>query len=111
VEANVGSRAALGRWLEDLKPDGGANPYAGLEAAIAVAAKAKVPAADTIFLVAVTPPPEGTFLEDQRHISLEILADNAPLGIRIHAVGPSDGATAFYLHHLARQWGGSQVDG
>ncbi len=111
VTANATNRAALGRWLEELKPTWGADPYAGLEAALAMAAKARIPAADTIFLVAVTPPPEGTFLEDQRHISLEILADNAPLGIRIHAVGPSDGSTGFYLHHLARQWGGSHTEG
>jgi hypothetical protein len=111
VEATPSTRAALGQWLKALVAEPGADPYAGLEAALAMATKGKVAVADTIFLCAVTPPPEGTFLEDQRQISLEVVADNWMLGIRIHAVGPSDGSTGFYLHHLARQWHGSQVNG
>jgi hypothetical protein len=35
VEANAANRDALARWLDGLKPDGGADPYAGLDAALA----------------------------------------------------------------------------
>ncbi len=111
AEANAASRAALKEWLLELKPDTGADPFAGLEAALALAAKAKLPAADTIFLCALTPAPDGTLFEDPTHIMLEITAANALLGIRIHCVGRSDGSTGFHLHHVARQWGGSHVNG
>ncbi len=112
LEANAANRDALAQWLDGLKPDRGADPYAGLAAALALAArKAKVPVADTIFLVAATRPPEGTLFEDPRQVMLEITAGNALLGIRIHAIGPSDGATSFYLQYLAHQFGGSQVNG
>jgi hypothetical protein len=110
VESSAANREALAQWLEKLKPDGGADPYAGLQAALTLAGqKSKAPEADTIFLVAITKPPEGTLFEDPRQVMLEITAENALLGIRIHCVGPSDGGTSFYLQHLARQWGGSHV--
>ena len=112
VEANATNRDALAHWLDALKPDRGADPYAGLDAALTLAAKkAKVPAADTIFLAALTRPPEGTLLDDPRQVMLEITAENALLGIRIHALGPSDGSDSFYLQHLAAQWGGAHVNG
>jgi len=112
VEANGTNRDALAAWLEKLKPDQGADPYAGLDAALTLAArKSKPAAADTIFLAAVTKPPEGTLFEDPRQVMLEITAGNALLGIRIHCVGPSDGGTSFYLQYIANQWGGSHVNG
>ena len=112
VEANSANRDALTQWLDGLKPGRGADPYAGLDAALALAGrKAKVPAADTIFLAAATPPPEGTYFDDPRQVMLEITSENALLGIRIHAVGPSDGGDSFYLQYLARQFRGSHVNG
>jgi hypothetical protein len=111
VAANAASRDALAAWLEKLKPDRGADPYAGLEEALALAGgKSKIPLADTIFLAAVTKPPEGTLFEDPRQVMLEITAENALLGIRIHSVGPSDGSDSFYLQYLSRQWGGTHVN-
>jgi len=112
VDASRGNRDALAAWLEKLKPDRGADTYAGLEAALDLAGrKSKVPAADTIFLAAVTRPPEGTLFEDPRQVMLEITAENALLGIRIHCVGPSDGGESFYLQHLANQFDGTHVNG
>lgn len=112
VEANGTNRDALAKWLDGLKPDRGADVFAGLDAALEIAAKkSKVPLADTIFLAALTDPPEGTLFEEPRQVMLEITAENALLGIRIQCVGPSDGRTSFHLHHLANQFRGLQVNG
>ncbi|MCK6460712.1 MAG: VWA domain-containing protein, partial [Planctomycetes bacterium] len=112
AEANGTNRDALAQWLDKLKPDAGADPYAGLMAALDLAAgKSKVPVADTMFLVALTKPPDGTFLDDPRQVMLEITAANDLLGIRIHCVGPSDGSRSFYLQQLANQFGGFHVNG
>jgi hypothetical protein len=106
------NREALAKWLDKLEPDHGADPYAGLLAALDLAAgRGKVPAADTIFLLALTKPPDGTLFEDPRQVGQEIRARNELLGIRIHCVGPSDGVHSYYLQHLANQWGGLHVNG
>jgi hypothetical protein len=112
AEANGTNREALARWLERLEPDDGADPHAGLMAALALAAgKSRVPEADTIFLVALTRPSEGTLFEDPYQVGQEIRAANELFGIRIHCVGPSDGGESFYLQHLANQFGGFHVNG
>jgi hypothetical protein len=112
AEANGANRDALAQWLDKLEPDQGADPYAGLMAALALAAgKSKAPEADTIFLVALTKAPEGTLYEDPRQVGQEVRAANEFAGIRIHCVGRSSGAESFYLHHLANQWAGFHVNG
>jgi hypothetical protein len=113
VDANEPNRAALGAWLDAVEVEPGADPYAGLSAALDLAGGKgdRPPDADTIFLVALTRPPESALFDDPRHVMLEITARNALLGIRIHSIGDSDGGSSFYLHHLSRQFGGSQVNG
>jgi hypothetical protein len=113
VAANEANRAALGAWLDAVEVEPGADPYAGLSAALDLAGGkgSTPPEADTLFLVALSRPPESTRFDDPRHVMLEITARNALLGLRIHSVGDSDGGNAFYLHHLSLQFGGAQVDG
>jgi hypothetical protein len=105
VLANATNGAAVGQWLDDLEPGPGADLHAGLLAALALAGTA----ADTMFVAAITGAPEGTYIEDPRHIVLEATARNALQGIRIHAFGPSAGRDSFYLQHLCLQFSGSHV--
>lgn len=110
VANNRTNREALAQWIDKLEPGRGADPCAGMMAALALAAgKSKVPEADTIFFVSLTKAPEGTLFEDPRQVGQEIRAANELLGIRIHCVGPSDGSDSFYLQHLANQFGGFHV--
>jgi len=113
VEQNSTNREALARWLEKLKPDpSGADTYAGMMAALDLAeGRGKVPAADTIFLLAVTKPPDGTLFDKPYQVMQEVCARNALLGIRIHCVGPSEAGESYYLQQIANQFGGFHVNG
>ncbi|HEX5137562.1 MAG TPA: hypothetical protein VFY93_11350 [Planctomycetota bacterium] len=113
VEQTSTNREALAKWFLKLEPDpGGADPYAGMMAALDLAeGKGSVPAADTIFFLALTKPPDGTLFDAPYQVMQEICARNALLGIRIHCVGQSDAGQSYYLQQIANQFSGFHVNG
>jgi len=109
---DASARASLKKFFEELEPDGGADLHAALQTALDLAApkRGKEPAADTLFLAAVSGARSGVF-DNPRQVMLEITARNALLGVRIHAFGPSAGRDSFYLQTLCRQFGGTHAGG
>ena len=108
ARADAGTRANAVAFLSKHEPDGGADLYAGLSAALKLAGggSSAAPAADTIFLGSLFGQASGP-LEDARQVALEILPQNELKGVRIHAWGKSDGGDSFFLQTICRQFEGT----
>jgi hypothetical protein len=103
------ARKSAAAFLDAHEPEAETDLYAALLAGLDVANGA----ADTMVVVQPVPPQEPKMAEvtgliyDPRHIALEINALNALRGIRIHAIGRSGGAQAYYLQQLAAPFRGA----
>ncbi|MHC4548418.1 MAG: hypothetical protein ACYTEZ_06535 [Planctomycetota bacterium] len=107
AHADAGTRASAVAFLQDHVPVPGADLHRGLTAALDLAARGREPAAaDTVFLGAFSGQRTGLY-EFPLQVTMEILAQNALLGLRIHAAGASAGRDAYYLQTLCRQFEGT----
>jgi hypothetical protein len=109
--SDPGTRKSAAAFLDAYEPVAVTDLYAALVAAFDLADDT----ADTLFVVQPVPPREPQMAEvtgliyDPRHIALEINALNALRGIRIHAIGRSGGAQAYYLQQLVAPFRGTLV--
>ncbi len=99
----VGVRGTAVEWLAKWKPEPGADPCGALEAALDLAGGGR---ADTIYFLTIAPATHG-LITDTSHIGQEIVALNRTAGVRVHAIGVSEGRDAYWLQEIARQFGGT----
>jgi len=115
AEAGPATRESARRFLESFRPDGGANAWAGMMAALDLAgARKNKPAwADTIFFAVPRPPREVRTVHDRamffepREVALEITRRNALCGLRIHALGISGPGQANWLQLVTAPYHGT----